>query len=162
MDIKDITSLVQKDDKKSIQIEYVSANPTGPLHVGHGRGAAYGDALARILKFYGHDVSTEYYVNDAGRQADILACSIFLRKHNLLEDDYPNSTYKGSYIKDISNMLEKDIDFSDDFIDQIEKKLSDPEEHIDYLIEIIKSYDKDYWLYLKEFCFEKSYIFNQG
>ena len=121
MDIKDITSLVQKDDKKSIQIEYVSANPTGPLHVGHGRGAAYGDALARILKFYGHDVSTEYYVNDAGRQADILACSIFLRKHNLLEDDYPNSTYKGSYIKDISNMLEKDIDFSDDFIDQIEK-----------------------------------------
>ena len=155
LNIKDITSLVQKDDKKSIQIEYVSANPTGPLHVGHGRGAAYGDALARILKFYGHDVSTEYYVNDAGRQADILTCSIFLRKHNLLEDDYPNSAYKGSYIKDISNMLEKDIDFSDDFIDQIEKKLSDPEEHIDYLIEIIKSYDKDYWLYLKEFCLKK-------
>ncbi len=155
LDIKDITSLVQKDDKKSIQIEYVSANPTGPLHVGHGRGAAYGDALARILKFYGHDVSTEYYVNDAGRQADILACSIFLRRHNLLEDDYPNSAYKGSYIKDISNMLEKDIDFSDEFIDQIEKKLSDPEEHIDYLIEIIKAYDKDYWLYLKEFCLKK-------
>ena len=66
--------------KEKIQIEFVSANPTGPLHVGHGRGAAYGDAIGRILQRLGHEVSREYYVNDAGRQIDILACSIFLRK----------------------------------------------------------------------------------
>ena len=66
--------------KEKIQIEFVSANPTGPLHVGHGRGAAYGDAIGRILERLGHEVSREYYVNDAGRQIDILACSIFLRK----------------------------------------------------------------------------------
>ena len=66
--------------KEKLQIEFVSANPTGPLHVGHGRGAAYGDAIGRILSYLGHEVSKEYYVNDAGRQIDILACSIFLRK----------------------------------------------------------------------------------
>ena len=61
--------------KEKIQIEFVSANPTGPLHVGHGRGAAYGDAIGRILQRLGHEVSREYYVNDAGRQIDILAVS---------------------------------------------------------------------------------------
>ena len=64
---------------KSIQIEFVSANPTGPLHVGHGRGAAYGDAIARILKSSGYEVQKEYYINDAGRQIDILTASVFIR-----------------------------------------------------------------------------------
>jgi arginyl-tRNA synthetase len=69
------TSIMEKahqKNKKKIQIEFVSANPTGPLHVGHGRGAAYGDAIGRILEACGHDVEKEYYVNDAGRQIDIL------------------------------------------------------------------------------------------
>ena len=72
--------------KEKIQIEFVSANPTGPLHVGHGRGAAYGDAIGRILQRLGHEVSREYYVNDAGRQIDILACSIFLRKFECFDE----------------------------------------------------------------------------
>ena len=82
--------------KEKIQIEFVSANPTGPLHVGHGRGAAYGDAIGRILQRLGHEVSREYYVNDAGRQIDILACSIFLRKFECFDEDtFPSSAYKG-------------------------------------------------------------------
>ena len=91
---------------KKIQIEFVSANPTGPLHVGHGRGAAYGDAIGRILQRLGHEVSREYYVNDAGRQIDILACSIFLRKFKCFDEDgFPNSAYKGSYILEIAKGL---------------------------------------------------------
>jgi arginyl-tRNA synthetase len=62
-----------------VQLEFVSANPTGPLHVGHGRGAAYGASLANLLRFTGFDVQCEYYVNDAGRQMDILAASVYLR-----------------------------------------------------------------------------------
>ena len=92
--------------KEKIQIEFVSANPTGPLHVGHGRGAAYGDAIGRILERLGHEVSREYYVNDAGRQIDILACSIFLRKFECFdENQFPGSAYKGSYILDIANAI---------------------------------------------------------
>ena len=70
---------VPEKGKQKIQVEFVSANPTGPLHVGHGRGAAYGDAIIRLLNFKGHDATGEYYVNDAGRQIDILTCSIILR-----------------------------------------------------------------------------------
>ena len=71
--------------------------------MGHGRGAAYGDAIGRILQRLGHEVSREYYVNDAGRQIDILACSIFLRKFECFDDDaFPSSAYKGSYILDIA------------------------------------------------------------
>ena len=67
----DLIPSVDNSLQKKIQIEFVSANPTGPLHVGHGRGAAYGDAIARILSSLGHQVEKEYYVNDAGRQVDI-------------------------------------------------------------------------------------------
>ncbi len=70
---------VPKKEKQKIQVEFVSANPTGPLHVGHGRGAAYGDAIIRLLNFKGHDATGEYYVNDAGRQIDILTGSIIIR-----------------------------------------------------------------------------------
>ena len=71
---------------QSIQIEFVSANPTGPLHVGHGRGAAFGDAVGKILQANGYDVSKEYYINDAGRQMDILAASVWLRFHNCFDE----------------------------------------------------------------------------
>ncbi len=89
---------------RKVQVEYVSANPTGPLHIGHGRGAALGDSLARILRSTGHDVETEYYVNDAGRQMKILGNSIWVR---LLQDQGrdipdPDDFYKGEYIKDLS------------------------------------------------------------
>ena len=138
--------------KEKIQIEFVSANPTGPLHVGHGRGAAYGDAIGRILQRLGHKVSREYYVNDAGRQIDILACSIFLRRFECFdEDNFPGSAYKGSYILEIGQGIEIDSTLS-----QAEKKAlindlpSDDEEKIDALIERIKiNYSKS-WLLIRE------------
>lgn len=118
------------DGGESILIEYVSANPTGPLHVGHGRGAAYGDALARLLRAAGHRVSTEYYVNDAGRQMDILALSVWFRYLDLCGEQpaFPANAYQGDYIWDIaadlhrqygekfkygSSVIEQDIDRAD-------------------------------------------------
>ena len=86
--------------KKKIQIEFVSANPTGPLHVGHGRGAAYGASLAKLLGYAGWDVTSEYYVNDAGRQMDILAVSTWLRYLELhgVRLPFPPNGYQGDYV----------------------------------------------------------------
>ncbi len=97
-------------------VEYVSANPTGPLHVGHGRGAAAGDSLARILRSAGYDVTTEYYINDAGRQMRILGMSVWYRLRNLVGRTMaePEDYYRGSYITDIAKeMLEKDPSLAD-------------------------------------------------
>ena len=92
---------------KSVLLEYVSANPTGPLHVGHGRGAAYGSALAALLKFSGYKVEQEYYVNDAGRQMDILATSIWIRylQAETPELPFPNAGYQGTYIGELADQL---------------------------------------------------------
>ena len=91
-------------------IEFVSANPTGPLHIGHGRGAAYGAAVASLLRKTGFDVNCEYYINDAGRQMDILVVSIWLRYLQLCDLDipFPDNAYKGDYINDIAVVLHKD------------------------------------------------------
>ena len=88
-------------------VEFVSANPTGPLHVGHGRGAAYGDALARVLTAAGNKVEREYYVNDAGRQMDILATSVWLRYLQALEQEValPDNCYQGDYVADMGKQL---------------------------------------------------------
>ena len=138
--------------KEKIQIEFVSANPTGPLHVGHGRGAAYGDAIGRILQRLGHDVSREYYVNDAGRQIDILACSIFLRRFECFDDDnFPGSAYKGSYIIEIAQGIEIDSTFSQTEKEALTADLpSDDEEKIDVLIERIKMNYSNNWLLTRE------------
>jgi len=95
------------DKQRSVQIEFVSANPTGPLHVGHGRGAAYGAALASLLSVAGYTVHREYYVNDAGRQMDILATSVWLRYLNMTEQNipFPSNGYKGDYILPIAETL---------------------------------------------------------
>ena len=91
----------QNGNGKKIQIEFVSANPTGPLHVGHGRGAAFGDAIGKILQANGYLVSKEYYINDAGRQIDILTVSVLLRLYDCFNDEeFPDSGYKGKYIID--------------------------------------------------------------
>jgi len=89
---------------EKIQVEFVSANPTGPLHVGHGRGAASGATLANILRCVGYEVQTEYYVNDAGRQMDILGTSTWLRYLELcgVEIEFPSNGYQGDYIRDIA------------------------------------------------------------
>jgi len=90
---------------QKIQIEFVSANPTGPLHVGHGRGAAIGDSLARLLKFNGWDVTREFYYNDAGAQIDNLTKSVHARCHNMDPSDpaFPEDGYRGEYIVEIAN-----------------------------------------------------------
>jgi arginyl-tRNA synthetase len=92
---------------KRTQIEFVSANPTGPLHIGHGRGAAIGDAMARIMRFSGYTVQTEYYINDAGKQMRILGLSVWLRLLELAgkKVTWPDDWYKGSYIVDIAREL---------------------------------------------------------
>ena len=94
-------------DKKFIQVEFVSANPTGPLHIGHGRGAAIGDSIARILSFSGHKVEKEYYINDAGLQMQLLGLSTFVRYKQLLgyDEPLPEDGYKGEYLIDIAKDL---------------------------------------------------------
>ena len=92
---------------KKIQVEFVSANPTGPLHVGHGRGAAYGACLANVLAATGHEVTREFYINDAGRQMDILAASVWLRYLELRGTvvAFPADGYRGDYVRDIARAL---------------------------------------------------------
>ncbi len=93
--------------RESVTVEFVSANPNGPLHVGHGRGAAYGATVANLLEAAGHSVQREYYVNDAGRQMDILAISVWLRYHELcgVAVRFPDNGYKGDYVIDIARAL---------------------------------------------------------
>jgi arginyl-tRNA synthetase len=91
-----------------VNVEYVSANPTGPMHVGHCRGAVFGDALASLLQFAGHDVTREYYINDAGAQVDVLARSAFLRYREALGEaigDIPDGLYPGDYLKPVGQAL---------------------------------------------------------
>jgi arginyl-tRNA synthetase len=90
-----------------VQVEFVSANPTGPLHIGHGRGAAVGDSLARVLRTAGYEVETEYYINDAGRQMRILGLSILYRVRELLGEPVaePEDYYRGDYVKDLAREL---------------------------------------------------------
>lgn len=92
---------------RRVQVEYVSANPTGPLHIGHGRGAAIGDSLTRVLRFTGHEVETEYYLNDAGRQMRLLGLAVWVRYQQACgrQVEFPEDCYRGDYIKDISARL---------------------------------------------------------
>lgn len=92
---------------KKIQVEFVSSNPTGPLHVGHGRGAAVGDSVANILRFCGYDVQKEYYINDSGRQIDTLGKSVYLRYRELMGENIqlPDECYQGDYIRNYAKEI---------------------------------------------------------
>ena len=92
---------------KKIQVEFVSSNPTGPLHVGHGRGAAVGDSVANILRFCGYDVQKEYYINDSGRQIDTLGRSVYLRYRESMGENirFPEEYYQGDYIRDYAKEI---------------------------------------------------------
>ena len=115
---------------EKIQVEFVSSNPTGPLHVGHGRGAAVGDSVGNILSFCGYDVQKEYYINDSGRQINTLGRSVFLRYRELFGEkiEFPATCYQGDYIRDIAIKI-KDIN-GDKFLDPNEKK--DEEKVVSY------------------------------
>ena len=99
---------IQPPKNESVLLEFVSANPTGPLHVGHGRACAYGDALANILAAAGVSVQREYYVNDAGRQMDILAASAWLRHWQAdANAEMPRGVYRGAYLLPIAAQLKE-------------------------------------------------------
>ena len=122
--ILDLDELYGSSDigkSEKVQVEFVSANPTGPLHVGHGRGAAVGDSVGNILSFAGYDVQKEYYINDSGRQIRTLGTSVWLR---LLQKtgkliDFPDDCYKGDYIKEIAQEI---IEEQGDEFAQTDKK----------------------------------------
>jgi arginyl-tRNA synthetase len=136
---------IPKDNDHEITVEFVSANPTGPLHVGHGRGAAYGASLASILQAAGYTVQREYYVNDNGRQMDILAVSVWLRYLELCGEQirFPENGYRGDYIYDIAREVRKEIGDkhrykSQEVLDGLlpdEADGGDRETHIDALIQ---------------------------
>jgi len=92
---------------RKVQVEFVSANPTGPLHIGHARGAVVGDVIARLLNACGYSVSREYYINDAGNQMNNLGKSVYLRLRQLLGEDveFPDTCYQGDYIKDLAREI---------------------------------------------------------
>ncbi len=96
---------------KRINVEYVSANPTGPLHVGHTRGAVFGDALASLLDYAGHDVTREYYINDGGAQVDVLARSVYLRYLEAFGEavEFPDGTYPGDYLVPVGKALQEKV-----------------------------------------------------
>ena len=128
-----------------VTVEFVSANPTGPLHVGHGRGAAYGASLASILQAAGYVVQREYYVNDNGRQMDILAVSVWLRYLELCGEQirFPENGYRGDYIYDIAREVRNEIGDrwrykGQDVLDELppdEEDGGDREAHIDAVID---------------------------
>ncbi|EBA12070.1 arginine--tRNA ligase [Roseobacter sp. CCS2] len=106
---------------QKMMVEYVSANPTGPLHVGHTRGAVFGDALARLLDYAGFDVTKEYYINDGGAQVDVLARSVYLRylEAHGQEVAFPDGTYPGDYLKPVGKALKAKV--GDAYVDKGEQ-----------------------------------------
>lgn len=147
------------DKNKRVLVEFVSSNPTGPLHVGHGRCAVFGDSLVRLLRKAGFKVDAEYYINDAGRQIDILTISVLLRyveKYTDIAEDlfrqlYPEKVYQGDYIIDIADKLSRklsarqkqaiaDLNY-DRFIEKYQQTHThqiDPEYYVDQLIIFVK------------------------
>ncbi|MEA2760086.1 MAG: arginyl-tRNA synthetase [Methylobacteriaceae bacterium] len=112
---------------EKVNVEYVSINPTGPMHVGHGRGAVFGDALANLLAFAGDDVTREYYINDAGAQVDVLARSAYLRYREALGatvGEIPQGLYPGDYLKPVGAVLAKK--FGRDLLDKPEEEWLQP------------------------------------
>ena len=147
-DILDKKTISKVEKAKKIQVEFVSANPTGPLHVGHGRGAIYGDVISKLLEKKGHQVQKEYYVNDAGRQIDILTASVFLRALNIEDSIFPESAYKGKYISEIAKDVKLQVTLD---LDEILTDLSeDQEKKIDEIISRLKTTSEEDWSSVKK------------
>ena len=138
----------KKVKKGRVLVEFVSSNPTGPLHIGHARGAVLGNIISNLLSNQGYEVTKEYYVNDAGRQINILALSIMLETfQNKINKE---GLYQGSYIKDLAKkfMIAKLIDE----VSNIPDKFSDdPDERIDQLISFYKKNSSEIWIQIRDF-----------
>ena len=161
--LRDIS--IQKDkfgkfesNNKKVLIEYVSSNPTGPLHVGHGRGAVFGSVLSRLLKEAGFQVDEEYYVNDFGRQMNILTVSLWIRYAQIFDKNIKmiNNGYQGDYLIAIAKNLKKlrsDELFDDDEIKSLlEYENEEAEKHTDEVIDSIKSKLNDEFSYVRDFA----------
>ncbi|RZT76577.1 arginyl-tRNA synthetase [Azospira oryzae] len=143
--------------KQKVQVEFVSANPTGPLHVGHGRGAAYGASLSSLLAFVGWDVTREYYVNDAGRQMDILGLSTWLRYLGLYDINvpFPPNGYQGDYVRDMARQIKdahgnKYLRPAADILAGAPDVEADKEGHLDALIANAKNLLGPDWSYIHQ------------
>jgi arginyl-tRNA synthetase len=141
-------------EKQKILLEFVSANPTGPLHVGHGRSAAYGASLANVLEATGHAVAREYYVNDAGRQMDILALSTWLRYLQLFGEDvsFPGNCYQGDYVTAMAREIRALHGTRYRRALAAAPPLSDPEQELDRLIAQAKTALGDDYAYIRDFA----------
>ncbi|MCX7966606.1 MAG: arginine--tRNA ligase, partial [Syntrophorhabdaceae bacterium] len=146
---------------KKVLIEFVSANPTGPLHIGHGRGAAVGDVLANILKCVGYDVTKEYYINDAGRQIATLGESTYLRLKELKGEmiEFPENFYRGEYIKDIAIEFIKSGEDIPKIKEDAIKKLSEFSSNI--IMEGIIKDLRDFGVYFDSF-FRETELYSSG
>jgi len=155
--LKDEDSFAKGDYQGSILLEYVSANPTGPLHIGHARGAVYGDSLYRFAKHLGYDIVSEYYINDAGNQIELLGVSIYLAgvEHILKESvKFPDEYYRGEYIIDLAYKASEE--FGNDIFkdkDNIQKLSSWGK---DKMMELINQNLKDANIVFDNFVSEKS------
>ena len=162
--LRDIS--IQKDkfgkfesNNKKVLIEYVSSNPTGPLHVGHGRGAVFGSVLSRLLKEAGFQVDEEYYVNDFGRQMNILSASLWIRYAQIFDKNIKmlNNGYQGDYLIAIAHNLKKfrsDELYEDDgeIKSLLENQHEEAEKHTDEVIDSIKSKLSDEFSYVRDFA----------
>jgi arginyl-tRNA synthetase len=144
----------QLGEKQKVLLEFVSANPTGPLHVGHGRSAAYGASLANVLAASGYEVAREYYVNDAGRQLDILALSTWLRYLQLNGDavSFPANCYQGDYVTAMARQIHElhAARYRREY--QPGVALSDPEQELDRLMALAKRLLGDDYAYIHDFA----------
>ncbi|WP_169972842.1 MULTISPECIES: arginine--tRNA ligase [unclassified Campylobacter] len=145
-------------ESEKILLEYVSANPTGPLHIGHVRGAVFGDTLARVGRYIGKDIKTEYYINDAGNQIDLLGISISLRAREELFSEnvvYPEAYYRGDYILDIAKAAEQKFG-KEIFYDQ-SRNLELADFGKDIVLNLIKQNLADAQIFIENWSSERSY-----
>ena len=146
---------------QKVLVEFVSANPTGPLHLGHGRGAALGDTLCRILSFRGYDVAREFYINDAGQQIRILGESIFSRFRQMTDSNYPfpENGYHGEYILDLARIISEKISFNN--MTEQEAIETCAREGKEIMLEEIKQ-DLDMFRVTFDFWYNESNLFGSG
>ena len=151
-----------ESNNQKVLIEYVSSNPTGPLHVGHGRGAVFGSVLSRLLKEAGFQVDEEYYVNDFGRQMNILSASLWIRYAQIFDKNIKmlNNGYQGNYLISIAQNLKRfrsDELYRDDeeIKSLLENEKEEAEKHTDEVIDIIKSKLNDEFSYVRDFALKE-------
>ena len=147
---------------KSVLIEYVSSNPTGPLHVGHGRGAVFGSVLSSLLKEAGFEVDEEYYINDFGRQMNILSISLWIRYAQLFDNQIQmiKNGYQGGYLKVIAEKLKKNkgkefVINSEITLNIFDSKDKDDEQFTDHIIDALKSELGNNFNFLRDFALQE-------